>query len=80
LGYKYGSLPIAVIDTEKHIKISQTLKDNNLNDFIVDVYSGNEQDVNKIIDNKNILFEKLVETEKYNTNKILEILNKIFLQ
>ncbi len=79
LGYKYGSLPIAIIDAQNHIKISQTLKDNSLDDFIVDVYSGNEEKIDYIIKNRNILFNKLIDVERRNTDKILKILDEIFI-
>lgn len=79
LGYKYGSLPIAIIDTEKHIKISQTLIDNNLNDFIVDVYNAEEKNIRDIINNKSGLFNKLINVEQESTNEILKILREIFL-
>lgn len=80
LGYKYGSLPIALIDTKNHIKISQTLKDNKLDDFIIDVYDFNEQKVNNIINNRDKMYKKLIETEKQNSNEIVDILDKIFIK
>lgn len=78
LGYKYGSLPIAVIDSKKHIKISQTLIDNELDDFIVDIKNGKVEDIEKIYTYSNKLFEKLIETEGKNSAKIISILKKIF--
>lgn len=78
LGYKYGSLPIALIDTENHIKISQTLKDCELSELIVDVYNGKEEEIRNIVENKERLYKKLVSVENEKKAETIRILDKIF--
>lgn len=78
LSYKYGAIPIALIDTENHVKIAQTLKDNYLDDFIVDVYSDNKSRIKDIVNKKEDMFERLIKTEKENSTKIINILSSIF--
>lgn len=78
LGYKYGALPIALIDQKKHIKIHQTLKDNGLEKLSIDVYRGNDKSINYINNNSKKLASKLFLVEKERQKEILNILDRIF--
>lgn len=78
LGYKYGSLPIVVIDKDKHIKISQTFKDSNLDEFIIDVYNSKSKNIEYILKNREELFSKLIINEKLKSNEIIGELNNVF--
>lgn len=65
LSYKYGALPIPLIDKNNHVKIVATYKDCDLDNMIIDVFSNYaKQQVKKIIENKNIYYDKLIECEK----------------
>lgn len=77
LGYKYGALPIALIDTKKHIKIQQTLLDCDLPELAIDIYNGKKEDIINIIDNKEFLFDKLLKVEKNKQKEIISELDKI---
>lgn len=78
LGYKYGSLPIALIDTKKHVKIEQTLIDCKLEKLAIDVYYGNKNEIEYILDNSNELLSQLFKVEKEKQIEILKILDRIF--
>lgn len=78
LGYKYGALPVAVIDTDKNVKIGQTFKDANLEKLIIDIYKGKTENVLQILENKDMLMNKLLDVEKDKQKEITNILDKIF--
>ena len=77
LGYKYGSLPIAMIDTLKHLKIQQTLKDCDLEELSIDVYYGTKKEMLKVINYDTKLYAKIVNVEKEKQEEIISILNNI---
>ncbi len=78
LGYKYGALPIALVDTEKHIKISQTLIDNNLNELLIDVYKDKNNNIEFLIENKEVIYDKLIKVEKNKQEELMNVLDNIF--
>ena len=79
VGYKYGSLPIALIDKENHTKISATFADCDLESLIVDLKCGETQDkVSFIYENTESLMNQLFICETCNQNRITEELNMIF--
>lgn len=79
VGYKYGSLPIALIDTKVHTKISATFSDCNLQELMIDIYDGNiENQVVFLYNNLEDLLRKLIACEKDNQTKIDETLDFIF--
>ena len=76
--YKYGSLPIALIDSKKHTKIQQTFDDCGLHELIVDVYSGTKKGIQYIVKNSEVLYKKFIEVEKQKQKEILTVLDDIF--
>lgn len=76
LGYKFGALPIALINVKEHIKISSAFEDCGLSDLLVDINSLSDN-TNKIINETDLLYNKLIKQEKINQNRIIDILNKI---
>lgn len=78
MGYKYGSLPVAVIDIDKHIKISSTMKDCDLEEMMFDVYSFEKEKLKELIKNRKFYFHKIAKCEESNTVEIRKILNYIF--
>ena len=79
VGYKYGSLPIAVIDTKKHVKISYTLKDCFLDALMVDIYDaqGSER-VKELAENRNMMLGQLRKCEEEKQLELKAILDFIF--
>lgn len=79
LGYKFGTLPLAIIDKKNHIKITGTLVDNDLEDILFDI---NNLDLSTIKDlycnDKTALYNKIINIEKYNQEQIRNILDFIF--
>jgi polysaccharide pyruvyl transferase WcaK-like protein len=41
-GYKYGSVPIALVDTREHIKVAVTFRDCGLDELLFDIYEEND--------------------------------------
>ncbi len=80
LGYKYGSLPLAIIDKEKHIKISQTFIDCKLDSLIFDINERNVENLNTLIQNKKTIFNELISVEKEKRKEVYEVLNTIMDQ
>lgn len=76
--YKYGALPIALIDSKKHTKIQQTFDDCDLHELIVDIYSGTKKEIQYIAKNSKNLYKKLIEVEKQKQKEILAVLDDIF--
>lgn len=78
-GYKYGSLPVALIDTQNHLKIAATLKDCDLDEFMIDVFDEcPESKINNILANKSKLFRKMTICEAEQSEKIHRILSHEF--
>lgn len=78
LGYKYGALPLALIDVKHHVKISQTFIDNNLEDLLIDIYTDLKEKINDIEKNKVQLFNQIASVEKNMTVEIKNVLNDTF--
>ncbi len=78
LGYKFGALPIALIDIKKNKKIFQTFKDCGLKDLIIDTYEKKDKKIQNIIDNNEIFMKKIFKVEKEKQGEIEDILEKIF--
>lgn len=80
LGYKYGSLPIALLDVNSHYKISATYEDSGLDDMMFDYNEEiNSNRLAHIVYNREDYFEKIIEIERKNANQIEEILRtKVF--
>lgn len=78
LGYKFGALPIALIDVKEHLKISSAFRDCGLSDLLIDVNTSSDN-INKIINETDILYNKLIKQEQINQNHIIDILNNIML-
>ena len=79
LGYKYGALPLALVDIKNHIKISQTFIDNNLEDLLIDIYTDSKEKINYIEENKVKLFNQIATVEKNMTVEIKNVLNNTFV-
>jgi len=79
LGYKYGSLPIALIDKEKHLKIVSTFDDIGLMELVVNISEPDklENVVGNIISKKEVLYYELLKCEDRMVNKTLEELSSI---
>lgn len=78
-GYKYGSLPVALIDVENHTKISATLKDCGLDELSVDIYKKDiKSEVEYLILYRNSLMNHMFGVETSMQKKIRDILDDIF--
>lgn len=78
-GYKYGSLPVALIDSENHIKISATLRDCDLEELIVDIYEdGSAERICTLAEKRVSLMHKLFGCEKEMQRKIADTLEHVF--
>lgn len=79
VGYKYGSLPVALIDENEHTKISATLKDCGLDTVIIDIHNNSKAEkVNYLISHRDILMKQIFECESEMQKKIYAILQNIF--
>ncbi len=77
-GYKYGSLPIALIDTEKHTKISATFGDCALDEFLVNISDDSiSKRVEYIAQNREDMIEKIWKCEKECFDFIIKTLDNI---
>ena len=78
-GYKYGSLPIALIDVKTHTKISATLRDSNLEDLMVDIYGSPKcGQIAELWENREKYMRCLMEHEEDNCVAIRKTLEEIF--
>ena len=81
LGYKFGALPIALLDKKEHIKITATFDDNNLSELLFDIHLDENEigkRINDIVVNRQRYYDKLILRECERQNEIVEILNEIF--
>lgn len=78
LGYKYGSLPLALVDVANHTKISATLKDCDLESLMIDIYDNRFEKVKELISNRDTLMNKIFATEIDMQNKIYDKLKVVF--
>lgn len=80
VGYKYGSLPIGVLDISNHEKIVSTFRDNGLEELLIDINSEkNRESIAEILLNADTLFERLIEREMDNTKIIKSTLDAVFI-
>jgi len=79
-GYKYGALPIALIDVETHTKISATLKDACLDALMIDIYSADvRSSVDELVDNRSEYMQALFSYEVQAQDEIDTVLKDVFL-
>lgn len=78
LGYKYGALPIALIDIENHLKISSTFDDSKISSLMLDVYDFKDEDAIDIIENRDQHYEKLIKKEVDLRKTIISEFSNIF--
>lgn len=78
-GYKYGSLPIALIDTRNHMKIAATFEDCGLHELMVDIYDERTaENVAGICARREDLLKKVFQCEKRQQEAIYKTLDYIF--
>ena len=77
VGYKYGSLPIALIDTEKHTKIAATFCDCQMEKLMVDIHAPSG--VCDLINKRETLMHRLFDYEEQCQKRIQQILSCIFV-
>lgn len=78
-GYKYGSLPVSLIDTNKHMKIAATFADCNFGDLLFDIYFPiDEKRLKDVMHRRETLLHKLFECEKAKSNEITNTLICVF--
>ena len=79
LGYKYGSLPIAILDTNKHLKIAATFCDCKLEDLMLDIFEVRDvrERVGRIFEKRKDYYKLLLDCEDENCVQIKKILNGI---
>jgi len=78
-GYKYGSLPIALIDTKKHVKIAATFRDCNMEALMADIFAQHEPNkIRMLFEDRNKLMERLFSCEETQRCAIKDVLNHIF--
>ena len=79
VGYKYGSLPIALIDVENHTKISATFKDCYLPEIMLDIYkSQDSNNIEFLFENREEILNKMFEIESHYCEEISLVLNGVF--
>lgn len=78
-GYKYGSLPIALIDTRNHMKIAATFEDCGLHELMVDIYDvQSSEKVAGLCARREDLLRKMFHCEKKQQETIFKTLDFIF--
>ena len=78
-GYKYGSLPIALIDTKRHVKIAATLNDCGLADLMVDIHETDlDAKVHTFVKDREILLQKIFACEEENCLRFKRVFSEIF--
>ena len=79
LCYKYGALPIALVDFRKNIKIVSTFEDCNLQKLLIDINGKDmEQSLSNILHNRQQYYEDLLSIENEKCNEVVDCLNSIF--
>ena len=81
LSYKYGCVPIALVDREENMKIVSTFEDCGLGELLINI--GDDSSVwgallGHIIDNKEKLYHKIVAVEAQKQKEIIACLDSIF--
>lgn len=78
-GYKYGSLPIALIDTKKHVKIAASLNDCGLSELMVDINETSvDTKAHTFVRNREILLRKIFVCEEENCIRFKRVFSEIF--
>lgn len=78
-GYKYGSLPIALIDTRDHVKIAATFRDCDLAELMVDIHEPiDPQHVLGLTHQRWSLLQKLFTCEAEQQAHIVSTLDYVF--
>ena len=78
LGYKYGALPIALIDQDKQTKIQQTMVDSGLEELSIDVCNSSSEKIDNIVDNRERLASMVFKAEEKRVKEIKAVLESIF--
>lgn len=82
LCYKYGVLPIPIVDFKENIKIISTFEDSNLHDLLLDVNNMDslllEDKLNQILENDEFYYDRIVSVENEKFEEINECLKDIF--
>ena len=77
LGYKYGSLPIALLEQKKHYKVTSVFKDSGLDDLMFDLNDElDEKRIEKVCENRELYYNNVINKEKEYSDMVDEILNK----
>jgi len=79
--YKFGALPMALINMNEHIKITGIFKDAYLDDLLLDLTKNNieiEEKTREIVTQEAVLRQRLNDIERYYIDKSKEILKGIF--
>ncbi len=80
-GYKYGSMPLALIDTQKHVKIAATFADCDLREFMFDIYEPvDSRQVSELVCHREDLLQKLFQCEQDQQARIVSTLEYVFSQ
>lgn len=78
-GYKYGSLPLALIDTQNHVKIAATFSDCDLDELMFDIHEPIDvQRLVNLVHNRQETLEKLFECEQDKQAQIVSTLEYVF--
>jgi len=78
-GYKYGSLPIALIDIKKHVKISATFSDCEISELMIDINASDiEKNIDALVNNRSFFMKRLFELEIQKGRETTEVLQCIF--
>lgn len=77
-GYKYGSLPVAIIDTKTHFKIKATFDDCKLQRLVIDVFDNESiARMLDVINSKSELYKNVITCEKIQVERIITCLDQI---
>ena len=81
LSYKYGCVPVALVDKEENLKIVSTFEDCGLGELLINIGDDSsvlETSLEHIIDNKEELYHKVVAVEAQKQKEIIACLDSIF--
>lgn len=78
LGYKYGAVPLALINKKDNMKIYSTFTDCGIGDFIIDTADENFSAAESTAEKREQSFERIVKIESEKREEIEKIINEIF--
>lgn len=79
VGYKYGSLPIALIDAENHVKIAATFDDCDLFELVIGIYDAvDTKRIRTLMQNREAEMLKLFTCERKQERQLSAVLRIIF--